>query len=96
MAWLRSLSSKYCSPRTIEPLPSDLEYHMQQTGEGREDGGCAGGTEYAYFDYMRESAKIGCGVGKARSHPTRALLWGRNGFDGIESWWGGVPGSELP
>ena len=24
------------------------------------------------------------------------LMWGRNGFDGIESWWGGVPGSELP
>jgi hypothetical protein len=23
-------------------------------------------------------------------------MWGRNGFDGIESWWGGVPGSELP
>src|SRR5262245_30638290 len=21
---------------------------------------------------------------------------GRTGFDGIESWWGGVPGSELP
>jgi hypothetical protein len=21
---------------------------------------------------------------------------GRNGFDGIESLWGGVPGSELP
>jgi hypothetical protein len=26
----------------------------------------------------------------------QALMWGRNGFDGIESWWGGVPGSELP
>jgi len=25
-----------------------------------------------------------------------AAIWGRNGFDGIESWWGGVPGSELP
>ena len=23
-------------------------------------------------------------------------MWGRTGFDGIESWWGGVPGSELP
>ena len=22
--------------------------------------------------------------------------WGRNGFDGIESLWRGVPGSELP
>jgi hypothetical protein len=25
-----------------------------------------------------------------------ASLWGRTGFDGIGSWWGGVPGSELP
>jgi hypothetical protein len=23
-------------------------------------------------------------------------IWGRNGFDGIESRWRGVPGSELP
>jgi hypothetical protein len=23
-------------------------------------------------------------------------MWGRTGFDGIESWWGGVPGCELP
>jgi hypothetical protein len=28
-----------------------------------------------------------------RGRPTER---GRNGFDGIESWWGGVPGSELP
>jgi hypothetical protein len=23
-------------------------------------------------------------------------MWGRNGFDGFESLYGGVPGSELP
>ena len=34
-------------------------------------------------------------MGKA-THQALLKMWGRNGFDGIESWWGGVPGSELP
>ncbi len=25
-----------------------------------------------------------------------SVMWGRTGFDGIESWWGGVPGCEPP
>jgi hypothetical protein len=44
-------------------------------------------------------AKRGSAVVEYREVPTHQSflsIWGRNGFDGIESWWGGVPGSELP
>ena len=42
------------------------------------------------------SASI-CDLTRSRQHLIRWIkAWGRNGFDGIESLWEGVPGSELP